>query len=229
MVKIILISLALSSFTLSFASDKKLDFIPSEIFTKPILVLADSKNNITIEGISIIPRNKSEFLISEPKIDIRSEEISSSIRASEAILNHDTKIIDFKNSASFYTSDKNEISIKSEMLIFDLNKGELVSTKSVIFSLDNMKIKAGGLEVTQRKSRSEAIFKNAEINISEENISHSGFANELILIPKTKELVMKGDANFIQEGFEIKADLIRFSYEENKIVKSVNSVIRKEI
>jgi len=40
---------------------------------------------------------------------------------------------------------------------------------------------------------------------------------------------MKGDANFIQEGFEINADLIRFSYEENKIVKSVNSVIRKEI
>ena len=115
------------------------------------------------------------------------------------------------------------------MLIFDLNKDELVSTKSVIFSLDNMKVIASGLEVTQRKSGSEALFKNAEINISENNISHSGFANELILMPKTKELLMKGDANFIQEGFEIKADLIRFNYKENKIVKSVNSVIRKEI
>ena len=229
MVKIILIGLALSFFTLSFASDKKLGLVPSEIFTKPILVIADSKNNFSIEGISIIPRNNSEYLIIEPKIDIRSEEISSSISASEAILNHDTKIIDFKNSASFYTSDKNEISIKSEKLIFDLNIGKLVSNKSVIFSLDNMKIKAGGLEVTQRKSRSEAIFKNAEINISEENISNSGFANELILIPKTKEVLMKGDANFIQEGFEINADLIRFNYKENKIIKSVNSVIRKEI
>ena len=229
MVKIILIGLALSFFTLSFASDKKLGLVPSEIFTKPILVIADSKNNFSIEGISIIPRNNSEYLIIEPKIDIRSEEISSSISASEAILNHDTKIIDFKNSASFYTSDKNEISIKSEMLIFDFNKGELVGNKSVIFSLDNMIIKAGGLEVTQRKSRSEAIFKNAEINISEENISNSGFANELILIPKTKEVLMKGDANFIQEGFEINADLIRFNYKENKIIKSVNSVIRKEI
>ena len=48
-------------------------------------------------------------------------------------------------------------------------------------------------------------------------------------MPKTKELVMKGDANFIQEGFKIKADLILFNYEDNKIVKSVNSVIRKEI
>ena len=229
MVKIILICLALSFFTLSFASDKNLDFVPSEIFTKPILVFADSKNNITIEGISIIPKNKSEYLIDEPKINIHSEEISSSITASEAILNHDTKIIDFKNSTSFYKLDNNEINIKSEMLIFDLNKDELVSTKSVIFSLDNMKVKASGLEVTQRKSGSEALFKNAEINISENNISHSGFANELILMPKTKELLMKGDANFIQEGFEINADLIRFNYKENKIVKSVNSAIKKEI
>ena len=193
--------------------------------TEPSFNYFDSNQRITLTGETASSHNGSEYLIKKPKLKIKTDTYSSYIEALEGDLNRTSRLINFRNSVTFYTKLREEILIESEELSFNLNNQKLKSEVSVFTTLRDVNISSLGLDVVQDIDGIKAEFNKGRIKIKDEEIYHTGYANKITIFSELNELILEGEAYIDQDGFIIKSEKIHYDLEENKIMKSINSTI----
>ena len=83
----------------------------NSFLTEPSFNYFDSNQRITLTGETASSHNGSEYLIKKPKLRIKNDTYSSYIEALEGKLNRTSKLINFRNSVTFYTKLREEILI----------------------------------------------------------------------------------------------------------------------
>tara|TARA_Y100000768_G_scaffold119919_1_gene88575 strand:- start:121 stop:783 length:663 start_codon:yes stop_codon:yes gene_type:complete len=199
----------------------------NSFLTEPSFNYFDSNQKITLTGETAFSQNGSEYLIKKPKLKIKTDTYSSNIKALEAKLNKSSKLINFRNSVTFYTKVREEILIESEQLSFNLDNQKLKSKVEVFTTYRDLNINSLGLDVVQDKDGIKAEFNKGEIKIKDDEIYHTGYANKITIFSELNELIMEGEAYIDQDGFKIKSEKIHYDLEENKIMKSINSTIER--
>ncbi len=199
----------------------------NSFLTEPSFNYFDSNQRITLTGETAFSQNGSEYLIKKPKLKIKTDTYSSNIKALEAKLNKSSKLINFRNSVTFYTKVREEILIESEQLSFNLDNQKLKSKVEVFTTYRDLNINSLGLDVVQDKDGIKAEFNKGEIKIKNDEIYHTGYANKITIFSELSELIMEGEAYIDQDGFKIKSEKIHYDLEENKIMKSINSTIER--
>ena len=197
----------------------------NSFLTEPSFNYFDLNQRITLTGETASSHNGSEYLIKKPKLRIKTDTYSSYIEALEGELNRTSKLINFRNSVTFYTKLREKILIESEELSFNLNNQKLMSEVEVFTTLKDMNISSLGLDVVQNDDGIKAEFNKGEIKIKDKEIYHIGHANKITIFSELNELIMEGEAYIDQGGFIIKSEKIHYDLEENKIMKSIDSTI----
>jgi len=128
---------------------------------------------------------------------------------------------------NFYISnEENSLDIRTEELFVDIKKAMMNSKKKTVTIFDNIEVTSIGMNLTYFDRGYNADFAKADIQIKSKELEHSGYANEISMISKDNELIMKGNAYLYKDGFKISADLIHYNFKNNKIIRSVNSTIQ---
>tara|TARA_X000000368_G_scaffold320518_1_gene257744 strand:+ start:503 stop:1192 length:690 start_codon:yes stop_codon:yes gene_type:complete len=229
MLKLTYLALISTFFNCLCAIELSNDFHSNSFISKPLFLYSDPEQEISLEGENATLMNSFEYLIENPKLEIKTDKFSTNIKALQAEFNRRSKFINFRNSVTFKTFFEKEILIESEKLSFDFNEQKLVSNLSVFASMNGVKVNSLGIEILQLQDGLKAEFNKGEIKIKIKENYHLGSADKVTILSDLNELIMDGNAYFNQDGLIIKSDTIHYSLERNKIIKSLNSKIENSL
>lgn len=229
MLKLTYLALISTFFNCLCAIELSNDFHSNSFISKPLFLYSDPEQEISLEGENATLMNSFEYLIENPKLEIKTDKFSTNIKALQAEFNRRSKFINFRNSVTFKTFFEKEILIQSEELTLDFNKQKLASNLPVFASINGVSVNSLGIEILQLEDGLKAEFYKGEIKIKTKENYHTGSADKISILSTLNELVMNGNAYFDQDGLIIKSDTIHYNLEENKIIKSLNSKIENPL
>jgi lipopolysaccharide export system protein LptA len=229
MFKLAYLSLISTFFNCLYAISHSSDFQSNSFVSEPLFRYSDSDQNISLAGQSATLIDRYEYLVENPKLEIKTDKFSTNINAHKAEFNRKSKFINFMNSVTFNTFFEKEVLIESEKLSFDINQRKLVSDLPVFASMNDVSVNSLGIEILQLQEGLKAEFFKGEIKIKIKENYHLGSADKVTIHSTLNELIMNGNAYFNQDGFIIKSDTIHYDLEERKIIKSLNSRIENSL
>ena len=199
----------------------------SLFFESPSFIFSVENQKIQIDGKNSQILDKNLYLINRPVVEMRKGDALLDIDSSKATYFQDLQKLEFIDSVNFNLfSEENSLNIKTEELIVEIKKASISTGKKAVTIFNNIKVKSIGMNLIYARGGYNADFDQADIQIQHKKSEHRGFANKISMISRENELIMEGNAYLNKDGFEVRADLILYNIESNKIIRSVNSTIQ---
>ena len=177
------------------------------------------------------------FILSDEVFELQGVSITSesadktlNINSSIATYDQSSNKIYMEDSVKFVTKFKDkQIFITSEKLQYDIHEENLRGYKRSIVTFNDLKVISSNFSFMQSGEDIKAIFQDGKISINLSNEISTGMANKVTVFFNRNEVFLEGDAAFGQDGLLIKSDFIHYDISKNKIIKSLNSNIEKNI
>ena len=205
-----------------------------------------SNQTILLIGISLITLSPNAFastktsFLSENTIAFKNSWYESQflnnkkiiLRSNEGDVNLDYQEINLIGDVQgkFYF-DGESYFIKAPSLRANLSNNSILSNEKVIFETKGLQIVSSGIEFNQVTHEGLMIlFANANLNII--NLGSKalkGKANKIKLLPLKNIISMEGNAEFIEGTMKIISDEILYDLTEDRIIKSLNAKIIKNL
>ena len=112
---------------------------------------------------------------------------------------------------------------------FDIANSKLFTDKRAEVNFNKIKINSDGVILETLSGIISAEFKKGNLEIQNLDSIYKGSADKIIILSEDNTLILEGQAIFDQMGLILRADLIHYDYQENKILKSINSEIKNQI
>lgn len=177
------------------------------------------------------------FILSDEVFELQGVSITSesadktlNINSSIATYDQSSNKIYMEDSVKFVTKFKDkQIFITSEKLQYDIHDENLIGYERSIVTFNDLKVISSNFSFMQSGEDIKAIFQDGKISINLSNEISTGMANKVTVFFNRNEVFLEGDAAFGQDGLLIKSDFIHYDISKNKIIKSLNSNIEKNI
>ena len=126
-----------------------------------------------------------------------------------------------------FTLDGKTFSLKAESLNGSLLDKSISSKEKVLFLTNSIEIISSSVEITQTQLEGvKFLFMNANIdNVNSKSNILKGKANKIEFLPTKDLMYMEGNTELYQENMKIISDAIHYDFNEDRIIKSVNSTI----
>ena len=126
-----------------------------------------------------------------------------------------------------FTLDGKTFSLSSGSLRGNLLDKSISSKEKVLFLTNSIEIISSSVEITQTQLEGvKFLFMNANIdNVNSKSNILKGKANKIEFLPTKDLMYMEGNTELYQENMKIISDAIHYDFNEDRIIKSVNSTI----
>lgn len=202
----------------------------SSYIEKPNFYIFNTNQSVELKGDHARVKGDSQYFIQNVDVSLESVFSKNNITSEKAIYDENLETIKFEQSVNFLYSGKQDIfTINTEFLGFNLANSKISTDQRTEVNFNTIRINSDGMILETQSKTVNAEFKNGNLEIQNVDSIYRGSADKIIILSEDNTLILEGQATFDQLGLILKADLIHYDYQENKILKSINSEIKNQI
>ena len=202
----------------------------SSYIERPNFYIFNTNQSVQLRGDHARLKGDSQYFIQNVDVSLESAFSKSNITSEEANYDKNLETIEFEQSVHFsYSREKNNFSINTEFLSFNIANSKLFTDQRAEVNFNTIKIDSDGVILETQSEIISAEFKNGNLEIQNLDAIYKGSADKITILSEDNTLILEGQAIFDQVGLILRADLIHYDYQENKILKSINSEIKNQI